>query len=209
MAARYTMPAVWGVDLLFALLLAQLLAVADCAPKRLALGTLAAGLAVMAGANVVRQEKLAARGRMLWAALRHVEATAPANARVAWVGDDALNVEEGIHFAWHLRHRGRPDLRVGLLDEYGQPVPRVELPPLDGPPDLRVSAGATLGKEFAATYRFGKKRFACRVEDLTPSGSPAVFDPASMAIMRQAFDADLYRRLTAGPERGASGRRRS
>jgi hypothetical protein len=201
MAARYTLPAVWGFDLLFALLLARLLAQPAARPRRLALAAVAGGLAVMAVANVARQEKLAARSRMLWAALYHVETTAPADARIAWASGDALNAEEGIHFAWHLRHRGRPDIRVGLFDADGRPIPRVELPPLAGPPALRVSAAGP-GREFAATYRFGRKRFSVRVDDLTPAGSPAYLDPSTLAVMRQTFDADLHRRLTAAPDAG-------
>src|SRR5207302_10915555 len=60
----------------------------------------------------------------------YVEQTAPPGAAVAWVSGDstkgALNEDEGIHFAWHLKHRGRPDVRVKLVDEAGQLVKRVE-----------------------------------------------------------------------------------
>ena len=169
------MPAVWGFDVLLALLLTALVAVPASVPKRAAWVGVGLGIVVLLAANVGRQEKVAARSRMLWAALHHVEATAPPGARVAWiggdVGDGALNTEEGIHFAWHLLHRGRGDVRVGLFDEQGHPIERVELPLLDGEPDYRLAGrpedvpGAWgPGPTFAANYRLGRKRFACRLD---------------------------------------------
>ena len=35
-----------------------------------------------------------------------------------------LGQEEGIHFLWHLEHRGRLDLAVALLDPYGKVMDR-------------------------------------------------------------------------------------
>jgi hypothetical protein len=174
-AARYTMPAVWGFDVILGLLLTALVATPASLMKRVAWVGVGLGVAALLVANVGRQGKVAARSRMLWAALHRVEATAPPGARVAWVSgeaaDGALNVEEGIHFAWHLLHRGRGDVRVGLFDEQGQPVERVELPPLDREPTYRIAgrdasaSGAWgPGPTFAASYRLGRKRFTCRLD---------------------------------------------
>jgi hypothetical protein len=151
------MPAVWGFDVLFALLLTALVAIPASVPKRAAWAGVGLGLVALLVANVGRQEKAAARSRMLWAALHHVEATAPQGARIAWVGDKSLGTEEGIHFAWHLLHRGRGDVRVGLFDG-----------PTEG-----ASGVWGPGPTFAANYRLGRKRFTCRLDarrDL-PSGS--------------------------------------
>lgn len=183
-AARYTMPAVWGFDVLLGLLLTALIAVPASVPRRVAWAGVGLGLVALLVANVGRQEKVAARSRMLWAALHHVEATTPHGAGIAWMGGDAgdgaLGTEEGIHFAWHLLHRGRGDVRVGLFDARGRPVERVELPPLDREPTYRIAGPADgasdawgPGPTFAANYRLGRKRFTCRLDarrDL-PSGS--------------------------------------
>jgi hypothetical protein len=176
-AARYTMPAVWGFDVLLGLLLTALIAVPASVPKRVAWAGVGLGIVALLVANVGRQEKVAARSRMLWAALHHVEATAPSGARIAWMGtrsgDGALGIEEGIHFAWHLLHRGRGDVRVGLFDERGRPVVRVELPPLDREPTYRLAGRSRNesgawgpGPTFAASYRLGRKRFACQLDSL-------------------------------------------
>lgn len=192
MAARYTLPAVWGADLLLALLLAKLFALPDALPRRVAGVALAAGLAALTVANVGRQEKAAARSRLLWQALHHVERTAPPGARVEWAAD-GLGVEEGIHFAWHLLHRGRPDLAVGLTDAAGTPVVRAELPPLDRPADLRVTAGPPAagwrpGDAFAVRYRLGRRGYECRVDGRPSAGGPMlVFDPSATAYLLAAL----------------------
>src|SRR5262249_22933420 len=71
-SGRYTMPAVWGLDLMTAALLGALAAVPLAWPKRLAWTALTAGLATVAVASVGRQEKFAARADLLWQALEHV-----------------------------------------------------------------------------------------------------------------------------------------
>lgn len=197
MAARYTMPAVWGVDLALALLVTATLAAPAGWPKRLAVAGVAAGLVGLVAASYGRQEKFAARARLLWDALHHVEATAPPGTRVAWVGGEtsagALNVEEGIHFQWHLFHRGRGDIRVGLVDAAGAPVPRVELPPLAGPPDYRLAMGqspAASGVEFAAAYRLGRKRLTCRLDPIRgPAAVPTMPDAELLTRLAEAKQA--------------------
>src|SRR5205085_2373014 len=171
MSGRYSMPAVWGLDILFALLLTALAAVPAAAWNRAAWAGVCAGLAVVFVANVGRQEKFAARARMLWDAVRYVEETAPPGAKVAWLSGDSLkgglNVEEGIHFQWHLYHRGRGDVRIGLFDADGKPLDRVEVPPLDGEPDFRlcsIVAPDPAGRwdaerSFAAAYWLGRRKY--------------------------------------------------
>jgi hypothetical protein len=174
-AARYTMPAVWGSDVLLGVLLTALTTVPPSLSKRVAWAGIGLGVAALLVANVGRQEKVAARSRMLWAALEYVERAAPPGARLAWVSGDstagALNAEEGIHFRWHLLNRGRGDIHVGLFDEAGNPIERVELPPLDGEPIYRLAGAPTdalgrwePGPTFAAPYRLGRKQFACRLD---------------------------------------------
>jgi hypothetical protein len=173
-SGRYSMPAVWGLDILFAVLLSALVALPVTVWKKAAWAAVCAGVAVVAVANVGRQEKFAARAKMLWAAIHHVEATAPPSTRIAWMSGDSLrgglNVEEGIHFQWHLYHRGRGDIRIGLFDEAGKPLDRVELPPLDGAVTYALMgrgaaepAGWEPEQTFAGTYWLGRKRYDCQL----------------------------------------------
>lgn len=179
-SGRYAMPAVWGLDLTVAALLSAAVALPTAlALRRLAFAAVGVGLAVVAVANVGRQEKFAARADLLWQTLEYVERTAPPNARLGWISGsapaavvsrpDLLNIEEGIHFEWHLHNRGRSDLRVGLCDEEGRPQQRCELAPLDAPPTLLVTAGRPPAndwrelREFAAPYWHGRRHYDCSV----------------------------------------------
>lgn len=175
MSGRYTMSGVWGLDLGIALLLTALYGVSRVSLRRITWASVGIGLILVAIASYGRQEKIAARSRVLHAAMEYVEATAPLGARLAWISGERdegqLNVEEGIHFQWHLYHRGRGDLRIGLFDEKGEAVSRVELPLLDGPADFRVSAfpadepGWGEPQWFRESYRLGKKEHACQVQE--------------------------------------------
>ena len=215
MSPRYTMPAVWGADILLALLLTRFLAIPDGRATRVAWAGLAVGLLITVVASVGRQDKLAARSRLLWEVVEHLEKTAPTGEAVAWVGGDSstgeLNVEEGIHVAWHLQHRNRGDIRIGLFDAAGAAVKRVELPPLELPPRLRITGGAAgdpaaweVSRTFAQAYRLGRKRFECRLEaakpqaptvshlPLMPTTLPAdgqgfALDPFTATFMKEAF----------------------
>ncbi len=189
MAARYTIPAVWGCDLLLALLLARLLALQPGRLRLVALIAFGVGLAAMAVANVGRQERVMARNKLLWQVVHHLEATAPPAARVQWIAD-GLGAEEGIHVAWHLRHRGRPDIQIGLHDASGNPIKRVELSTLAGPPMVRVTAGPTspgwrTDAEFAVGYQIGRKRYACRVE--SPVGNMPPLDATTVDALKSAL----------------------
>jgi hypothetical protein len=89
-----------------------------------------------------------------------------------------LNVEEGIHFQWHLYHRGRGDVRIGLFDAAGRPLERVELPPLDGEPEFCLSGKGVAGgwepeRTFAAAYWMGRRRYDCHLGRRPPAPSHA------------------------------------
>jgi hypothetical protein len=213
MAARYTMPAIWGVDIAVASLFAYVL------PRMMGWSSRGIWLAIGVGllaimfANIGRQERLIARHRLLWDALRHVEQTAPKGATIEWVsgetGPKSLNVEEGIHFAWHLHHRGRFDVKVGLFDGSGQKITRVELPPLIAPAEYRFTMNSDepllpwrADQSFSRPYRFGQKTYAAYLQARVPSqGSPS-FDPWTMQLMKHSFDsgdANLLKTLTNKP----------
>jgi hypothetical protein len=173
MSGRYAMPAVWGLDLAIAALLSGLAGLRPSRWAQLARGAMVLGLAAVLVASVGRQQKFAARARVLWEALEYVERQAPPNARVAWIsGDglkDGLNVEEGIHFQWHLAARGRGDVRVGLYDARGEPLPRCEVQALDDAPVLAISGGPQSpragdwqpAQRFAAVSWGGLRRCEC------------------------------------------------
>ena len=217
MAARYTMPAVWGTDIIFGVMLAELSALPLSWPKRIAWGAVVLGLAAVAVANVGRQERVAARANMLWEVVHHLEQTAPQDSRVLWISGDSsdgeLNVEEGIHVAWHLQHRGRGDIRLHLADGAGNPLNRVELPPPEGEAGYRLAGGPsakevptgwTEVRTFAVPYRLGKKQYTARLDARIPKPTPGagilLLDPISAAIMRTGFEqpnADLGKLLEA------------
>jgi hypothetical protein len=174
-AGRYSMPAVWGADLCVAVLLSLLAAAPAVWWRRAAYAALGCGLAVVAVANLGKQSKFAARAAVLWQALEHVQGVAPEAACVGWVGvGDAsgrgqLDLEEGIHFAWHLLARGRADLRLQLLDRDGRPRQRREVGSAEQLPTLLLTGSVAappcgswrLAREFSAPYWAGKRRFHC------------------------------------------------
>jgi hypothetical protein len=193
MSGRYTMPAVWGLDIALAATLSCLLTAPVAAWRRLALGVLLVGLVGVALANVGRQEKFAARAAMLWQIVEHVQEHAPPNLCLGWVctSDTSnrlpkLNVEEGIHVAWHLRHRGRPDVRVVLLDADGRPLHRceiaekaevaelAELPtwyvhgPCDQPPSALGVAWQPV-RQFAVRYWHGRRTYSASLSAIVRS----------------------------------------
>jgi len=200
MCGRYTMPAVWGLDIAFAVLLTTFAANPDSAWKRAGWIGVTGGLAALVVASVGRQEKVATRSKMLWAVLHHVEETAPRGASVAWIGGDSeqgeLNAEEGIHLYWHLLHRGRGDVRLGLLDAADRPLSRLELAPLLQSPEYRIAARPVESRllweterTFVFPYRFGRREYRCTIQSLKPMPeSGLIVDPLTARFMQVTFD---------------------
>jgi hypothetical protein len=204
MSGRYTVPVVWGLDIVLGVLLSRLIALPRSVWRQAAAAALVCGLVAVAVAGVGQQEKFAARAGLLWQALHWTERHAPIDARIAWVGclytpgvgypgardgssDQRLDTAEGVHFAWHLRGRGHTDFKFGLLDENGQPVQHPKFSRLSGPPDLVVTSKPVLPptlaelnfewhrQAFSVQYRFGKRRFDCYVWTRVPTaGRPPV-----------------------------------
>ena len=220
MCGRYTMPAVWGLDIAFAVLLTSFAAIPSSVWTRGGWIGVTGGLAALVVASAGRQEKVATRSRMLWAVLYHVEETVPRGASVAWIGGDSeqgeLNAEEGIHLYWHLLHRGRGDVRLGLMDLAGQPMDRVELAPLQKSPEYRIAARpAEAGliweteKAFAFPYRFGRREYRCTIQALRSlPDSGLVVDPLTARFMQDSFDhpdddSEALKRLLAPVDRSA------
>ena len=170
-SGRYTMPAVWGADLWIAALLSALAAAPPSALRRAAHALLGVGLIVVAAENLGSQDKFAARANLLWQAVEFVEATASRSDTIAWMGGPDLNVEEGIHFSWHLHGRAREDLSVQLLDAEGRTVnrPGVQLSThspsflITGPSAPRPGVEWHLLKRFTASYWGGWRTHSCDV----------------------------------------------
>ncbi len=174
MCGRYTMPAVWGADVLLAVLLTHFLRSPFCWPKVVAWAAVGVGLAAVLAAGIGRQEKLAARSQMLWQLLAVVERDAPPGAVAEWVSggtDGELNAEEGIHFYWHLLHRGRADVRVRLTDTASRPVKRVELDDPPGEVRYRIAARPTADPawrpvaDVRVPYHLGRRAFTGTVQE--------------------------------------------
>lgn len=165
MSPRYSMPAAWGLDLLIGVLLSELFRLGWTPMKRLAVTGLAAGLAAVVAANIGKQEKFAARARLLWNMLEWVEQHAPPGATIAWVSGERLNREEGVHFGWHLRAHGRADVRVTFLDG---PPGHASAPGTSAEQTLRIvglppSAIVEGAERFAASYHLGRRQYVCSV----------------------------------------------
>jgi hypothetical protein len=175
-AGRYTMPAVWGLDIILAVLLSGLATVPDVRWRRAAWVGLCGGLVIVAGTSVGKQERFAAKAAVLWEALEYVERTTGPSERVAWFGGPKLLADEGIHFRWHLLGRGH-DVPVDLYDEQGEPEERLELPPAAGGGGIAVTGTAEpppggpweLRRAFRREYWGGRRGYDCYVWGIDPS----------------------------------------
>jgi hypothetical protein len=167
-SGRYTMPAVWGADLWIAVLLHRLVDVTTSGYKRAAYIALAGGLVTVAVSALGKQDAFAARSHLLWQALQAVENQAVPGSCLGWQSGPRLDLEEGIHFQWHLNYRGQREVAVCLLDADRQPRERVELPPIRHPPELLLSGeplppgtGWQPLQEFKAFYWGGWRSYHC------------------------------------------------
>jgi hypothetical protein len=172
-SGRYAMPAVWGFDILFALLLSAIVTQPGNTGRAVACGAVCAGIAVVLLLNVHRQDRAANRSRMLWEVVRHIETHAEPGSVIEWrCGDPAtggLGAEEAIHLQWHLRNRGVADVRVRVVTDRGETLSRAELLAVEGEATLRVSAIDTpeprwkCEQTFAAYYQLGRKHYSCGI----------------------------------------------
>ncbi len=167
---RYSMPAVWGLDILICILIGMLFEAGTAPWKRAAVVALGVGLAAVAVSNLGRQNKFAARASLLWQVV-HAAETAPLDhAGVAWISSRKLDIEEGIHVAWHLRERSDSHAEIRLFNIAGAAQNRRELPPAKQPAAYAVTDGGEAvplpGKwmrvrEFTQPYWFGARYFSC------------------------------------------------
>jgi hypothetical protein len=110
---RYTMPGILGLDLALAALFCSLFRLQPSHLKRASVVLLAVALMVVGAAGWLKAERNGVWTRVLTDALDHVERNTPRGATVAW----RLWPPEGQHFKWHLRGRGRDDVKLTLVPE--------------------------------------------------------------------------------------------
>jgi hypothetical protein len=173
MSGRYSMPGVWGLDVLLAVALAGLAALPRGHLVRATWAALGVGLVIVLVAGVGRQQKFAARIHLLWQALEVVERQAPPGASVAWYCGDptrgGLDEVEGVHFHYHLTARGRGDVRVRVFDDHGRLQRRPEIDGLGPEPEFAVwsapqgpgEAGWQERQQFVVRYWAGQRQFQC------------------------------------------------
>ena len=112
-AGRYTVPACWGTDLLIACLLTALWTSTSRRGVRVATTVLVLGLLAMVGVNVLRQQELANRSRVLWQTTYWIAQQAPPNARIV-IMDGVCGRGELIHLSNAIRALGRPDVTLDV-----------------------------------------------------------------------------------------------
>ena len=80
-----------------------------------------------------------------------------------------LDIEEGIHFQWHLAARGRGDVHIHLVDGHGNRLQRAEVVEANStePPIWQMCGHAPAFhlpgavREFGTTFHWGRRQFAC------------------------------------------------
>ena len=178
---RYAMPAVWGLDMWIGILLTQFIAVPEIRWKQAATVALAIGVLAVAVSNVGRQLRFAARAEFLWQVVHYFENDPRSPVTVAWIGakDDnrGLDIEEGIHVAWHLKERGHSQMDMHLFNTAGGFQQRGELAPEDHPEQFAITAAGQKVplpgqwkqvRDFEQDYWFGKRHFTCTLWEKVP-----------------------------------------
>jgi hypothetical protein len=169
-AGRYTMPAVWGLDLALALLLTALFSAPRTLWRRTAEAALACGLVATAFSANDKHQKFAAKIDLLWQTLETIEREAPPNARIAWYcgasGSGDIDAESGVHFQWHLAARGRPDVSLVYVNDSVSPNVPATRPSVKSEPTFafwtQTNPDAAKHwaewRRFTASYRAGMKQ---------------------------------------------------
>src|SRR5713226_1433283 len=181
-AGRYSMPAVWGLDLWVGVLVSMLAQARSSIWKRLAYFALRCGIVGVVIANLGKQDRFAAQNTILWQALEHVEREAPKGASLGFVIGANLGAPEAVHSYWHLRGRGRNDITVVILDSEGKPVERREFAKLEAgvvpvmliteQPEVPFALKFQLIQKFFVSYRWGTEKLQLYLWGRTVAGPP-------------------------------------
>ena len=212
LAGRYAIPAMWGALLLIAALLTEIVQRRSRRQAGIVLTLFAAGVAAAGIENLIRQDSFTARIALLWEALEIVEREALPGTTIAWqIGPD-LTIGEGIHFYWHVQARGRPDLRIHLLDPAGQVQLRPEVLPTDVAPTLRVTSGSSSAPaaewvpqhQFTRRYLWGRREYTCTLWSRAPRNPLEGAAPSAPGALHPPVVLNMIgRQHPARSERGA------
>jgi hypothetical protein len=194
-SGRYTIPAAWGTDLLLAALVSTLARQPAGRLGQAARVGLCAGLLVVLGMLLGRQDKFAARADLLWQVMTYLEGRAASGPGkcLAWVDGPDLPGSEALHFYWHMRARGLMLPTFREFDRRGDPVYRPEtlvvgcfpLAALTGEPEPPPRDRWRLHREFAAPYRGGLAAYRCYLWTTAVGSSPWKEDcPADVTVWR-------------------------
>jgi hypothetical protein len=162
MYPRYTMPAVWGYDLVLALVLTQLTTM-PLLTRQVVWAGLLLTLALVGWRCLNRQDLLLARCQMNWLALRYLEKQLLAKQTVALVhptqGTNHLDLSLGecFHFIGHLHHRKRLQAVLHYGPEAGEANWVLAGQRYD------PGSGYQLEREFVGRRRLPGEDFRCRL----------------------------------------------
>lgn len=195
-AGRYSMPAVWGADILIGVLLTHLVIAQQSRWRRAAFIALACGLLGVAIANIGKQDKFIARARLLWDMLEYVEQNVPADACVAWHLGNDLTISEAVHFNNHLQARKRTNVKLAVAGSYDRRLVHglKEAPPGDsqfsiGGRQMLASEEWRSVRDFHTFFWVKLREFRCRVYeragDRLLGHDPERSNDAARSIVRQ------------------------
>ena len=168
-AGRYTIPAIWGADVLVAVLLSILFRAPVRFWSKLASALFIIGLAVVAVMSVGKQVQVKARNELFWQALEHVETNLPRGAEIGWLGTDVVGVKtkelpfsEGFHFQGHLVGRQQSDIKIKPLLRNNPPASADWPPWVMTGTDVPPSTGEwVLIRRFESRYWAERRTYEC------------------------------------------------
>lgn len=115
-SGRYSIPAVWGLDLLLVLLWTGVMSLRSAVYRRVIWGSLGVGMAILLAANLAEQQKYIFHCRDLWNTMRTVAAGAP-SATTIHISPGAMSDGEMFHMQAMLTAFGRYDLHLATLGD--------------------------------------------------------------------------------------------
>lgn len=173
---RYCMPAVWGADILVALMLTALLEAPATWSRRVVWATLGVCFVAVLIANLARQDATQSRSVLLWQVVECVEQQCPAEGVAVWQVGPQMHEVEAVHVAWHVQARSRKDVSVVLRQPNGNtstppmiPKPKHEPTLLIARVDANPDSAWQSMKTFQIAYWFGLRRHECRIFTRDPA----------------------------------------
>lgn len=183
MTGRYTIPGIWGLNLIVAVLLGGLVDLRLPHWTRAAWTALGIGIAVILVQTVGKEFEFRARNELLWETVEWIERDVPDGSRVAWICQENLrndlDPQEGVHVYWHIKERKRKQVKIDLYSADGKPVESTDMLHIDGTPDWAVWGLAPnpwrsnweVRQHWEVPYWLGLRRFQCTIGAPTSGGT--------------------------------------